>query len=293
MCDLPPEQVSEQKKLIRGLLEFAHDYDDRSEQVLDQMMCTETCPCYTTVYDFDTNEAGISTTRNDAYYKYTQLSLEAYSYHKRIFSQNTKDYYNLTDEWPLFNWSTDRAKSFESFEECLSHWEDKAAADSSINLKEIFKFEFPDVRDSEKMESYYEYGHDLKHIEQYSHIEDLFECSGMCRPALFYFGRPISEGYPEKTCLAELKEYLDEGAENFASASVGTAFFCLWIFFLHFGLYCRSKEMNNLADGINIPMNNQNQVPVGLEMQIQNTDSNDVEEQEEEPQRRKDNDVDF
>ena len=47
-------------------------------------------------------------------------------------------------------------------------------------------------------------------MEQYAHIEDLFGCSGMCRPSLFYYGRPISEGYPEKTCLAELHEYLAE-----------------------------------------------------------------------------------
>jgi hypothetical protein len=143
-------------------------------------------------------------------------------------------------------WSTDRTKSFESFEECLAHWEDKAESNSTINLKEMFKFEFPDVRDEKK--GPYEYAHDLQHIEQYSHIEDLFECSGMCRPALFYFGRPITEGYPEKTCLTELKEYLDEGASNFAAASMGTAFFCLWIFFLHFGLYFRSKDMNSLAN---------------------------------------------
>ena len=104
----------------------------------------------------------------------------------------------------------------------------------------------------------------------------------MCRPGLFYFGLPISEGYPEKTCLIEFKEYLDEGASNFAATSMATAFFCLWVFFLHFGLYCRSKEMNILANN-NVEMqgsNNvemqENQEPVGLEMQIQVTDSNEV-----------------
>ena len=109
-------------------------------------MCTKTCPCYSSVYEFDQNEAGIATTLNDAYYAYTQLSLQAYTYHKRIFSQNTKDYYNITEEWPLFQWSTDRANSFESFEECLAHWEDKADSDPKINLKEIFKFDVPEVR---------------------------------------------------------------------------------------------------------------------------------------------------
>ena len=27
-------------------------------------------------------------------------------------------------------------------------------------------------------------------------IEDEFDCSGMCRPALFYFTRPLSDGMP-------------------------------------------------------------------------------------------------
>ena len=158
---MPPEELDNQKKLIRGLIHYAHEYDDRSEQVLDQVMCTDNCPCYTSVYDFDKNEAGVSTTLNVAYYKYAQLSLEGFSFHKRIFSQNTKDYYNMTQEWPLFVWSTDRANSFESFEECLGSWEEKAAANSSINLKEMFKFEFPDTRDKKEMESYSEYAHDL------------------------------------------------------------------------------------------------------------------------------------
>jgi hypothetical protein len=68
MCVLPEDQISKENKLIRGLLHFAHDYDARSEQILDQMMCTDTCPCYSSVYEFDQNEAGVSTVLNDAYY---------------------------------------------------------------------------------------------------------------------------------------------------------------------------------------------------------------------------------
>ena len=58
---------------------------------------------------------------------------------------------------------------------------------------------------------------------------------------------------------------------------MGTGFFCLFMFFLHFGLYCRSKDMNTFAN--EVP---QQQVPdpVVLEMQAQDTQSNDVEEAE-------------
>jgi hypothetical protein len=138
------------------------------------------------------NEAGVPSVINGAYYQYTLLSLEAYNYHKRIFNQNTKDKFNITEDWPLFVWSNDRNSSFDSFEDCLASWEDKAAKDPSIDLQKVFKFEVPDARDRNKMESMEEYRHDAMNIELYSHIEDQFECSGMCKPALFYFGRPIS-----------------------------------------------------------------------------------------------------
>lgn len=65
---------------------FAHEYDRHSESVLDHMMCTATCPCYSEV-SYAENEDGVATYRNDAYYKYEQLSLSAYSYHQRIFSE--------------------------------------------------------------------------------------------------------------------------------------------------------------------------------------------------------------
>jgi hypothetical protein len=64
----------------------------------------------------------------------------------------------------------------------------------------------------------------------------------MCQPSLFYFGLPISMGYPEQTCLLHLKAYLDTEAGNFAKASVITALIFLFIFFWHFGLYCRDKN---------------------------------------------------
>ena len=237
-------------------------------------MCTETCPCYNSA-QYSYNSEGVPTVLGGAYYEYTLLSLQAYNYHERIFDQNVKDYYNITEDWPFFVWSIDRNNSYTNFAECVSDWEEKAALNSTIDLKEIFKFEVPDERDNKKRESYSEYANDLMHIEQYAHIEDLFQCSGMCKPALFYYGLNISEGYPDKTCLAELHEYLADGAESYAAAATGTGCFCLYMFFLHFGLYCRSKDMSGLANEV---PTNQVQDPVELEMQAQDTQSNDVEE---------------
>ena len=119
----------------------------------------------------------------------------------------------------------------------------KAQADPSIDIKELFGYlvsEVPDVR--HKSEDGQQYWLDLENVSLYAHIEDLFECSGMCRPSLFYFGLPISKGYPEETCIHDFKEYLDTTAGSFAKASVMTGFIFLFIFFMHFGLYCRDKR---------------------------------------------------
>lgn len=145
-------------------------------------------------------------------------------------------------EWKSFVWSQDRDNSYESFVECLTDWEMKAQADSSIDVAALFNFESspPDVKHKNDLEQ--QYWMDLKNVNMYAHIEDLFECSGMCRPSLFYFGLPLTMGYPEETCIHHFKEYLDSSAGNFAKASVLTGLIFLFIFFMHFGLYCRDKD---------------------------------------------------
>ena len=59
---------------------FAHQFDTQSELVLDSMMCTETCPCFYEV-TFEENANQVQTYRSDAYYKYQQLSEDAFAYH--------------------------------------------------------------------------------------------------------------------------------------------------------------------------------------------------------------------
>ena len=45
-------------KLINEFMTFAHNFDHQSENVLDHMMCTETCPCYYEV-SYDENSAQV------------------------------------------------------------------------------------------------------------------------------------------------------------------------------------------------------------------------------------------
>lgn len=48
-------------------------------------------------------------------------------------------------------------------------------------------------------------------------MEDEFQCSGMCRASLFYFGRNITDsGMPMKSCLHDVKTYMMENGVPFA-----------------------------------------------------------------------------
>ena len=45
-CNKPIEEVREEHgRLVVSLFEFAHRFDKMSETVLDEYMCTPTCPC--------------------------------------------------------------------------------------------------------------------------------------------------------------------------------------------------------------------------------------------------------
>lgn len=70
-------------------------------------------------------------------------------------------------------------------------------------------------------------------------MEDDFNCSGMCSPSLFYFTRPLEEGPPQKTCLFSMKNALTNSSRSFAYTSVLTGVTALFLFFMHFSLYCR------------------------------------------------------
>jgi len=155
--------------------------------------------------------------------------------HQRQFSARDRKGYKP------FVWSNDKSKSFLSFEECFESWQEKAENDPKIDLKKMFnlKVDMPNLR--RRRSVHQAISADLLQIEMYAEIEDMFDCSGMCRPALFYFGRSINDGYPLETCLMSLKEYLDNEAGSYGDTTYFTAMVALFLFFLHFGLYFRQK----------------------------------------------------
>jgi len=167
----------------------------------------------------------------------------------------------MSQNWTLFEWSFDRENSFESFDECYLSYASKAQDDPSIDLNELFKSRvrmlgsFP--------------------LAFYTKMEEMFQCSGMCRPALFYHSLPVSEGYPVQTCVQEYKEFIDDGGINFARSSVATGVMCLLIFLVHLRFYCvRPVDEKDVRVPVP-PSNNYYNSNQGVQMQNLDTDPNE------------------
>ena len=145
-----------------------------------------------------------------------------------------------------FVWSNDISQSFKTFEDCIRHWYayDSQEGEQQLNAKEEFGLSHRQV---EKMT-----GKDAKklgfseimfalHTDLYQEMEDTFGCSGMCRPGLFFFDKPLHMGAPEETCLHTFKAVLDKSARPFATSTLLAGITGLFLFLCHFGLYFRPK----------------------------------------------------
>lgn len=265
---------------------MAQQFDAHSENSLDKVMCTAMCPC------LDSGPVKNSDgERVDAAYKYSQIRPEFLYAHRRKYSPED------ARRFDHFHFTKDPAKGVKSYRECVEKWQEKKRQDPSIDLNVKFGLtdDLPDfvVRRQKRMPGLEIELLDLMQLDMYQEIEDLFDCSGMCRPSLFYFGLSIDNGFPRETCLMEFKEYLDNNSASYAGATNLTGLLCLLIWFLHFGFYFRQKEEyanpnvemqayggDNLAgdfDDVNAPPQQQ-QKPSGVEMQQQN-DTQEGEEQ--------------
>lgn len=78
--------------------------------------------------------------------------------------------------------------------------------------------------------------------EVYLKLEDTYNCSGMCKPALFYFGKDLDQGPPKETCLAHFKNLISDESRAFAICSVLNGVVALFLFLTHCGLYNRPQD---------------------------------------------------
>ena len=76
-------------------------------------------------------------------------------------------------------------------------------------------------------------------LEWYWDIENYYNCSGFCRPSMFYYSRNVEYGPPTTTCLIHFKEQFTGESRSFAIISVIIGVNALLQFLFHFCLYSR------------------------------------------------------
>ena len=79
-------------------------------------------------------------------------------------------------------------------------------------------------------------------MDMYQEIEDSYMCSGMCKKSLFHFRADLHYGIPAKTCIIELRNYVHDHASGFATVSILAGVIALFLFLVHFSMYCRPTE---------------------------------------------------
>jgi hypothetical protein len=100
-------------------------------------------------------------------------------------------------------------------------------------------------------------------------FEDDYECSGMCNPSLFYFGKDIDEGKPEKTCLKKMKEQLSGETRAFAIFSVLSGITGFILFASHIGLYNRPERNQDYIEEQELPTGTQATLPGNTDTEAQ------------------------
>lgn len=186
---------------------MAHHMDDTTQFLLDNYMCTKTCPCR----DFNQTHPSV---------EYAWLPEETLNLHNRT-NENKPGYLPLL-------WVNDTHKiGFSSFMECYNYWED-LADQGMVDLREVFDtsniilygqgdfFKGPDYSDRFRKgrapnnrlkrdpSGLYLMWHE-QDMEVYQIFEDDFNCSGWCRQGIFYFQNPTHMGPPKDTCFKHLK----------------------------------------------------------------------------------------
>ena len=88
----------------------------------------------------------------------------------------------------------------------------------------------------------------VEEIKGFLEIEDAFNCSGMCREALFYFGRDMNEvGPPKETCLHHVKKHMMENGVPYTVMTVLLAMNAFWIWMLTFCMFRKGEDINKGA----------------------------------------------
>ena len=114
--------------------------------------------------------------------------------------------------------SNDRLNSYTSYSECLRGWVKKSLNNPSINVAKMMK-KAAGIEDKKAIEVLKDDDESIDRemkidISVYNDFENAFKCSGMCRPALFFFNLKITEYPPPKqTCFEPVKTFILSNAK--------------------------------------------------------------------------------
>jgi hypothetical protein len=72
-------------------------------------------------------------------------------------------------------------------------------------------------------------------------VEEEMECSGFCKPALFYWEQDIYKGVPTETCGYAFMDFFRKAAGPLRTECIVVGTSCLWLFLLHFTFYGKPK----------------------------------------------------
>ena len=105
LCEMPLEQLRDgYGSMVLSFIGFAHRFDKMSETVLNEYMCTETCPCF----NYDSMGQG---SRNIFQ---TNPAVDLANYN-RTFNRNEKGK-------KLMYYTSDKSLGFTTFGECYNHY---------------------------------------------------------------------------------------------------------------------------------------------------------------------------
>ena len=158
-------------------------------------MCTKVCPCF-----YDVNDL----THYQAWAAYSQVNKDYLAVRGRKWASTdgTPD-----DGLKPFYWTSNSAVTFMAFEDCFVDWVMKKEKDPSIKLNEVFGISEDELKAQMEFARTRPIGATNKNLsfmrafnqnfKLMLELEDEHECSGMCRPGLFYYGRDVKLGPPK------------------------------------------------------------------------------------------------
>jgi len=74
------------------------------------------------------------------------------------------------------------------------------------------------------------------------YLEKAYDCSGMCRTSLFYWGKTLSAGIPQETCLGYMKEEIGNNLTYMGIASLCAGIFLALVWVFQYALWCAKNK---------------------------------------------------